>query len=107
MPGGLEHADGILAETSQPISKPELLQSRGGFWLTVGDRQVHVGTEDGVDRHRSKAHIAYEVRDLAAWRMRLQAAGVEILDGAPLPGLNRIEFRDPFGNRVEMVERTA
>lgn len=91
----------------EEISKPEILQGRGGFWLTVGDHQVHVGTEDGVDRFLSKAHVAYEVRDLAAWRMRLQAAEIEFLDGAPVPGLNRIEFRDPFGNRVEMVERTA
>lgn len=89
------------------ISQPEILQGRGGFWLTVGDRQVHVGTEDGVERHRSKAHIAYEMRDLAAWWLRLQAVGVEILEGVPLPELNRIEFRDPFGNRVEMVARTT
>ena len=96
---------GLLGLDEHP--KPEILQGRGGFWLAVGDRQVHVGTEDGVDRHRSKAHVAYEVRDLVAWRVRLQAAGVEFLEGASLPGLNRIEFRDPFGNRVEMVERIA
>lgn len=91
----------------EELTKPEILQGRGGFWLAVGDRQVHVGTEDGVERARSKAHVAYEVRNLAAWRVRLQAAGVELHDGIPLPGLNRIEFRDPFGNRVEMVERVA
>jgi catechol 2,3-dioxygenase-like lactoylglutathione lyase family enzyme len=32
------------------IEKPESLKGRGGFWLQVGDRQVHVGTEDGEDR---------------------------------------------------------
>nr|WP_207229353.1 hypothetical protein [Ktedonosporobacter rubrisoli] len=25
------------------IEKPAALQGRGGFWLQVGDRQVHVG----------------------------------------------------------------
>ncbi|MEW9032680.1 MAG: glyoxalase, partial [Planifilum fimeticola] len=31
------------------IEKPASLRARGGFWLQVGDREVHVGTEDGVD----------------------------------------------------------
>ena len=26
------------------IAKPDSLAGRGGFWLEVGDRQVHVGT---------------------------------------------------------------
>lgn len=30
------------------IPKPESLTGRGGFWLEVGDRAVHIGTEDGV-----------------------------------------------------------
>ena len=29
------------------LEKPDALKSRCGFWLQVGDRQVHVGTEDG------------------------------------------------------------
>jgi catechol 2,3-dioxygenase-like lactoylglutathione lyase family enzyme len=65
---------------------------------------VHVGAEDGVERQRIKAHVAYAVTDLAGWRTRLTAAGVEILDGIPIPGYARFEFRDPFGNRVEMIE---
>jgi len=85
------------------VEKPASLQARGGFWLQVGDRQVHVGTEDGVARHATKAHIAYAVADVAAWRARLAAAGVEILDGIPIPGRDRFEFRDPFGNRVELI----
>ena len=32
------------------IEKPDSLQGRGGFWLQVGDRQVHVGTEEVVNR---------------------------------------------------------
>jgi hypothetical protein len=33
----------------------------------------------------------------------LAAAGMEILDGIPIPGHDRFEFRDPFGNRVELI----
>jgi catechol 2,3-dioxygenase-like lactoylglutathione lyase family enzyme len=86
------------------VEKPVALRERGGFWLQVGDRQVHVGTEEGADRHATKAHVAYAVTDLVGWRRRLLAAGVEILDGVPIPGYVRFEFRDPFGNRVELIE---
>ena len=86
------------------VEKPEALRERGGFWLQAGDRQVHVGVESGVDRRASKAHVAYAVRDLAAWRQRLTAAGVQFLECVPIPGYDRVEFRDPFGNRVELIE---
>ncbi len=32
------------------VAKPDALAGRGGLWLAAGDRQVHLGTEDGVDR---------------------------------------------------------
>ncbi len=86
------------------IPKPVSLLARGGFWLQVGDRQVHFGVEDNVDRLATKAHIAYEVRGLESWRQKLSAAGVAILEGTPIPGCERFEFRDPFGNRVELIE---
>jgi catechol 2,3-dioxygenase-like lactoylglutathione lyase family enzyme len=88
------------------IPKPEILRGRGGFWLEIGAFQVHVGTEDGFDRSATKAHIAYEVEDLEGWRTRLEENGVEILEGVPIPFYNRFEFRDPFGNRVEFLEKS-
>lgn len=87
------------------IVKPAVLIPRGGFWLAAGALQLHVGVEDGVERGATKAHVAYAVRDLGAWRARLERAGIEILPGIPLPGMDRFEFRDPFGNRVELIER--
>jgi catechol 2,3-dioxygenase-like lactoylglutathione lyase family enzyme len=88
------------------VEKPAVLRGRGGFWLRVGDRQVHVGTEEGVARRATRAHVAYTTTDLAGWRARLAAAGVEVLDGIPIPGYERFEFRDPFGNRVELIQAT-
>jgi catechol 2,3-dioxygenase-like lactoylglutathione lyase family enzyme len=85
------------------VQKPASLQERGGFWLQVGDRQVHVGTEEGVARHTTKAHVAYATTDLPKWRAQLTAAGVEVHDGIPIAGRDRFEFRDPFGNRVEFI----
>lgn len=86
------------------IEKPQPLRDRGGFWLEVGDDQVHVGVERGVDRAASKAHLAYEVTDISAWRARLQTAGIEVRDSIPIPGYGRFEIRDPFGNRVEFLQ---
>jgi catechol 2,3-dioxygenase-like lactoylglutathione lyase family enzyme len=86
------------------IDKPAALQGRGGLWLQVGDRQVHIGTEDGVDRPATKAHLAYEVENLGAWRRRLEEEGIEMGVAVPIPGFERFEFRDPFGNRVEFIE---
>lgn len=86
------------------VSKPDQLAGRGGFWLEAGDRQVHVGTEDNAERARSKSHVAYLVSDLDGWRTKLTERNVEIVDGIQIPGLRRFEFRDPFGNRIELLE---
>lgn len=93
---------GVLRLPETP--KPESLAGRGGFWVEVGGQQVHVGTEEGVERAATKAHLAYLVDDLEAWRGRLAREGIEALEGVPIPGYARFEFRDPFGNRVELIQ---
>ena len=86
------------------IEKPLALRERGGFWLQVGNQQVHVGTEDGIERHATRAHLAYVVDDIAAWRARLEQCGILIIEAILIPGQQRFEFRDPFGNRVELTQ---
>jgi hypothetical protein len=44
------------------------------------------------------------VSDLAGWKARLATEGIETREGIPIPGHDRFEFRDPFGNRVEFIE---
>ena len=89
-----------LPETDKPSS----LAGRGGFWLQIGAFQVHFGTEDGIDRTLSKAHVAYLVDDIEESRSQLASRGITPVDGIPIPGYKRFEFRDPFGNRVEFME---
>ena len=115
---GVQHAQITIPKNAEPearkfycdflglreIPKPESLQKRGGFWLEAGAFQIHVGTEDGFDRARTKAHIAYEVENLTAWREKLKEGEIEIIEGVPIPNYSRFEFRDPFGNRVEFLE---
>jgi len=80
------------------------LLDRGGFWVEVGDQQLHIGTEAGVDRLLTKAHLAYEVEDIKLMETRLKENGIETLKSIPIPGFERFEFRDPFGNRVECIK---
>ena len=96
---------GILGLIEVP--KPESLTGRGGLWMELGDTQVHVGVEDRVDSGSSKAHVAYLVDDLEHWRTKLIEHDVEIIDGIPIPSYDRFEFRDPFGNRVELLQVTS
>lgn len=96
---------GLLGLTEVP--KPSSLQGRGGFWLDIAGFQVHIGIEEERDRSRTtKAHVAYEVEDLEGWRAKLTGSDIEIIEGIPVPGCVRFEFRDPFGNRVEFLERS-
>jgi catechol 2,3-dioxygenase-like lactoylglutathione lyase family enzyme len=85
------------------IPKPSELDGRGGFWLEVGDRQIHVGIDD-QERATSKAHIAYLVKDLDRWRRTLEMQNIAVVDGIQIPNFRRFEFRDPFGNRIEFMQ---
>ncbi|KAH9133826.1 hypothetical protein AeRB84_020197 [Aphanomyces euteiches] len=92
----------------EEIEKPESLKTRGGIWLSLGAGQaLHLGIQDGLDRTTLRSHIGWQVDDVAEWRRRMEARGVTILEGIAIPGLDRFEFRDPFGNRLEMLQEIA
>jgi len=86
------------------IPKPAALAGRGGAWYQCGDLQLHLGLEDDFAPQR-KAHPAFRVPDLEAVRARLEAAGCPIAVDVQLPGVRRFEARDPFGNRLEFLQR--
>lgn len=89
------------------IEKPDSLKGRGGFWLQLGHQEVHVGTEDGFERLSTKAHIAYQVEDIDYWKTKLAEHQIEIIESVPIPSYERFEFRDPFGNRLEIIQAIA
>jgi catechol 2,3-dioxygenase-like lactoylglutathione lyase family enzyme len=84
--------------------KPEALATRGGVWFRCGAQQLHVGIEDDFTPAR-KAHPAFRVHDLDAVRDRLSAAGKTPRDDGGFPGIRRFYVDDPFGNRLEFLER--
>jgi hypothetical protein len=37
----------------------------------------------------------------------LRTAGCDVIDDEPLPGYYRVYTADPFGNRIELMERAS
>ena len=87
----------------QQVAKPPELAPRGGVWFREGDLEVHLGVEEPFTPAR-KAHPAFLVRNLETLRARIEAAGYRVTDDVPLEGFRRCYVRDPFGNRLELVE---
>ena len=85
------------------VPKPEDLAKRGGVWFESSQVKIHLGV-DREFRPARKAHPALLVRDLGLLVDRLRAAGVAV-DDEPLSGWERVYVTDPFGNRLELMER--
>jgi catechol 2,3-dioxygenase-like lactoylglutathione lyase family enzyme len=86
------------------IARPAVFKS-DGFWFRAGTFEMHIGVEEEVDRTATRAHPAYEVDDVAAWRKKVEAAHLPIKDQPKIPGFERFHFRDPFGNNIELIQR--
>src|SRR5256885_14918320 len=86
------------------ISRPTVFKS-DGFWFHAGAFEMHIGIEENVDRSATRAHQAYEVDDVAAWRKKVEQAGLPIKDQPKIQGFERFHFRDPFGNNIELIQR--
>ena len=109
MPPGREDAartfyQGMLGIPEVP--KPPHLAKRGGVWFERGTLKIHLGVEADF-RPARKAHPALLVVDLEALIARLKKHGIEVVDDDPLEGYLRVFVADPFGNRIELMERSS
>jgi catechol 2,3-dioxygenase-like lactoylglutathione lyase family enzyme len=106
MPEGEEEAAlkfyGAIMGLTQ-VAKPPELAPRGGLWFRDENLEVHLGIEEPFTPAR-KAHPAFLVRNLATLRERIETAGYRVTDDVALEGFHRCHVRDPFGNRLELVE---
>ncbi len=84
--------------------KPANLIGRGGCWFQSGNRQFHLGVDPTV-LPATKAHVAFATDDLDCLRARIEAAGCVVRDDIPLDDRCRFFTEDPFGNRLELLER--
>ncbi|MGH7088249.1 MAG: glyoxalase, partial [Stellaceae bacterium] len=88
----------------EEVAKPPELASRGGVWFRTGRINIHLGIDS--DFHPAqKAHPALLVTRLDACVARARAEGCRIVDDDPLPGYARVFLDDPFGNRIELMEK--
>jgi catechol 2,3-dioxygenase-like lactoylglutathione lyase family enzyme len=86
------------------IEKPAVLAVRGGVWFQCGAVQLHLGA-DALFSAAKKAHPALIVDGWAAFVARLQAAGINLESAETVGGRARANLFDPFGNRVELIEK--
>ncbi len=86
------------------VPKPPELARRGGCWFRAGDVELHLGVEEDF-RPARKAHPGLVVEDIDAYAARLAAHGAPVRWDDALPGYRRFYSEDPFGNRLEFLER--
>jgi catechol 2,3-dioxygenase-like lactoylglutathione lyase family enzyme len=87
------------------VPKPSHLALRGGCWFERCTLKVHLGVEKDFSPAR-KAHPAFLVDDLRSLIALLKRSGYEPYEDQPLQGYDRVYVRDPFGNRIELMQRT-
>ncbi len=88
---------GVLGLTEIPGDHPG-----GAIWFQMADIQLHLREEAGGSE--SLRHPAFEVKNLEAAKQELEQKGVTLSYSSDIDGRNRFFFRDPFGNRVELLE---
>ncbi|HEX8709726.1 MAG TPA: VOC family protein [Pyrinomonadaceae bacterium] len=90
----------------EEIEKPDALKPSGGLWFEVADIQLHIGVEE--THAKSKRHPAFEVEGVEQIREYLRGLDVKVKEEVLIPGVvGRFSFFDPFGNRIELMERGA
>jgi catechol 2,3-dioxygenase-like lactoylglutathione lyase family enzyme len=103
--GGEDKARGFFVGLlgMREVSKPANL-SPSGCWFESGELHLHIGVDPDF-RPATKAHPALLVSDLASLRAQLEAAGCETRDDEPIEGYQRFFTSDPFGNRIELMQK--
>ena len=103
--GGEDRARGFYGDLlgMHEVPKPDNL-SPTGCWFERGGVSLHIGVDPDFVPAR-KAHPALLVDNLARLRERLEREGHPTYDEKPVAGYIRFFAFDPFGNRVELMQR--
>ena len=95
---------GILGFTE--IDKPVSMAGRNSIWFAAGPVNLHLGIEP--DFHAAKrAHPAFVVNDLDEILSACERAGLIAKPDTSFDGYRRVHVFDPFGNRLELMQRES
>lgn len=72
------------------------------LWFRIADIELHITEEAGGTL--SGRHPAFEIEDLAEAARFLKSKAIPLSYSSKIPGRERLFFRDPFGNRFELIE---
>ncbi len=100
--GKLEEAEDFYGNTLNLQLIPNEIPFKA-LWFSVAKIELHI-TEEAPPLGLSERHPAFEVTDLKATKDFLQSKGIEISYSTKIEGRERLFFRDPFGNRFELIE---
>ena len=104
--GGEPHARRFWVDVMglAEVAKPAHLAVNGGCWFEGSGIAIHCGVEEGFLPSR-RAHPALLVDDLAGLVAKLGKAGIRYKPGKDLEGYRRGDIADPFGNRIELMQK--
>ena len=93
---------GILGFTE--VDKPAAIAERKSIWFAAGPVNLYLGIEP--DFHAAKrAHPAFVVDGLDEILAACQDAGITTKPDTSFNGFRRVHVFDPFGNRLELMQR--
>jgi catechol 2,3-dioxygenase-like lactoylglutathione lyase family enzyme len=84
--------------------KPPELAARGGCWFESEFVKIHLGVEQDF-RPSAKAHPGLLVGDLDRVLSRCREKGFQATEPELIEATRRAFVQDPFGNRIELMER--
>jgi catechol 2,3-dioxygenase-like lactoylglutathione lyase family enzyme len=87
------------------IDKPAQMAARKSIWFVAGAVNLHLGIEPDFTAAK-RAHPAFVVDGLEAILAACERAGITTKQDTSFNGFRRIHVFDPFGNRLELMERT-
>jgi len=108
-PGSEDRARAFYVEALGFEEEPKAPEfaDRGGVWLRSGAVKLHVGSDPAFVA-TNKPHAALCCTDFEALLARLEARGIAVArDPTPYEGRAHAYVRDPFGNRLELLDRPA
>jgi len=91
------------------VRPPSTLDVGRLVWFRAGSdgHEIHLFVDEEMARHSSAQHLCLQVDDIAAYRERFGAAGIEIEETIEIVNRPRFNVRDPFGNLIEVTQITG